>query len=196
MKLYRFLVLLCILPILAACADAKLSSESTLPSETAQLTQPESIQIPYTARFVELTNDQDLSFEPVIWVIRSKTELQAYCEENKPRYFTYSDISESIADFAELCTGYDDVFFQNSQLILLSFSEPSISTSHEISSIVYDINGQMDIFMNAINDGFLLDREANWCCILEVDGNYLVDVENITVDITVLNYPNGRPAES
>ena len=196
MKFYRFLVLLCILPILAACADAKFSSESTLPSGTTQSTEPESIQIPYSARFVELTPDQGLSFEPVISVIRSKTELQAYCEENKLRYFTYSDSGSSIADFAELCTGYDDLFFQNSQLILLSFSEPSISTTHEISEIAYQASGQMGIFMNAINDGFLLDRAANWCCILEIDAKYLVDTEDITVDISVLNYPNGRPADS
>ena len=196
MRLYRLIVLLCILSVLAACTGTKNSGESTLSNGTTQSTEPESIQIPYSARFVELTHDQDLSFEPVISVIRSKAELQSYCEENKPQYFTYSESSESIAAFAELCTGYDDLFFQNSQLILMSFSEPSISTTHEISGIVYQASGQMDIFMNAINEGFLLDRAAAWCCILEIDAEYLADAKDITVDISVLNYPDGRPAES
>lgn len=197
MKKCGIFVLVCALLLaMPACSGKKASSKGISSAETTLPTEPESIQIPYSARFVELTPDQDLSFEPVISVIRSKTELQAYCEENKLRYFTYSDSGSSIADFAELCTGYDELFFQNSQLILLSFSEPSISTTHEISEIAYQASGQMGIFMNAINDGFLLDRAANWCCILEIDAKHLVDTEDITVDISVLNYPNGRPADS
>ena len=193
MNLYRFFVLLCMLLVLAGCGDAAPAKETSAPLGETQTTQQEATEVPFAVQFVSLFGDPELSFEPAISVVKSNTELQTYCEENHFTYAAYTDSGSITGEFAELCTGYDHAFFESKFLVLLSFCEGSISTTHEITSIVYG-GGQMEIRMNAINDGFLLHQEANWCCILEIDREYLADAEGITVSITELNYPDGQPA--
>lgn len=185
--------MLCIiLSVLAACTPKESSSDTTLPTETTQPTEPAAVDIPFKYQFHLVFSEPELDFEPIATVIHSKEELQNFYE-NTQRMYCRNLYNEDLLEFSEVCTEYDEEYFEDKYLILLSFSAGSFDYIHEIPNIIYDDSGQMEICIDRIADGFFADAEGSWCGILEIDREY--EAKDIQVNITRYNYPNGRPTD-
>lgn len=85
---------------------------------------------------------------PKAVVIHSLQELQAYYEANKETFHLErreDPASDSTVGFLDACDRYDDTYFETRVLILVLLEEGSGSIRHQVTSVVMDQTGTLNI---------------------------------------------------
>ena len=111
-------------------------------------------------------------------LIDSKSELEAYYEN----YTNGSTERDDLDDFLKACEKYDDAFFAQNKLVLVSLMEGSGSISHEVTGITYSENS-VNIKINRIHPEVGSCDVMGWHIFVELtDCKSLA--ENVDIDVT------------
>jgi len=108
---------------------------------------------------------------PVVAVIHSTDELTAYYEANKEQFYLErrkDPASDSTIGFLDACDKYDAKFFENNALVFVVLEEGSGSTSHNVSTVKVDANGNMYINILSIDPEVGTCDMAYWHIMTEV----------------------------
>lgn len=129
---------------------------------------------------------------PVVTVIHSMDELNAYYEANKENYSlerrTGTIYSDSTIGFLDACDKYDDEYFKDRILLLVLLEEGSGSIRHSVDRVA-NVDGKIEVEIRTIVPEIGTDDMAEWHILIEPEaGIFVEDAEDITVFI------NGRNA--
>ncbi len=133
-------IILSLLFSLAGCSHNKKGSPGTesSPAETASDTALNfnfDIQLDFDVQYIR-TNGTHNGVEH--FIIRTKDQLDAYCEENKTKHDLErreNPAADSTIGFLDACDSYDNSFFENHALILVLLEVGSGSTRHKVTEV-------------------------------------------------------------
>lgn len=92
----------------------------------------------FNAQYIRTNGYHEGVEYPVVTVIRSTEELNAYYEANKELYSMgrrENPASDSTIGFLDACDKYDDAYFENQILVLILLEEGSGSIRHEVTDV-------------------------------------------------------------
>lgn len=92
----------------------------------------------FSAQYIRTNGYHEGVEYPVVTVIRSAAELNAYYESNKELYSMgrrESAASDSTIGFLDACDKYDDAYFEKQILVLILLEEGSGSIRHEVTDV-------------------------------------------------------------
>lgn len=112
---------------------------------------------------------------PVVRIIRSAGELNAYCEANKNEYSLERN-------FLGACNKYDDAYFEDKILVMVLLQESSGSNSHKVRSVNVGGDGQCYIYIDRIVPEAGTCDMAQWHILIEPEAGVEIEKES---DITV-----------
>lgn len=155
-----------------------------LPDKGTPPSEPESYA--FEAQYIRTDGYHEDVEYPVVTVIRSRAELDAYYEANKDKYAmerrtqVYSD---DTIGFLDACDAYDDEFFEERDLILILLEEPSGSIRHEVSDIRRDFeNGGWRVTIDRLLPESGTDDMAEWHIFASIQmGKNIEEGEEINV---------------
>ena len=103
-------------------------------------------------QYIHTPGPYDATYPKTV-VIRSRQELMAYYETQKDTYFlarreNYG--ADYTIGFLDACDRYDDAYFENRILVLVLLQEPSGSNRHQVSSVVKDDTGMLNIRITSL----------------------------------------------
>jgi len=108
-------------------------------------------------------------------IVRSAGELCDYYNELKA-----ASINELDEDLVWRLTGeqYNDAFFAEHFLVLITVSEPSGSNRHELTSITDD-NGVLSIHIDRLLPEIGTADMAGWLIVIELSNNYSINETDV-----------------
>lgn len=163
------------LAVLKSILDWAQSSSPLFPAGTENLE--------FSAQYIRTNGYLEGGAFPRVVIIRSKAELTKYYENNRGRFdlerreTVYSDTS---IGFLDACDKYDDSYFKDHILVMVLLEEGSGSIRHEVTGVVQDQNGQVNITIDSIVPEVGTCDMAQWHILIELDA----DVD-ITDDILI-----------
>lgn len=141
--------------------------------------------IDFDAQYIR-TNGYTSGVEyPVVRIIRSVRELNAYYEANKEIYDlerrdkVYSDTT---IGFLDACEKYDEAYFEDKILVMVLLEEGSGSIRHKVQSVNMSTAGQCYIYIDTIEPESGTDDMAEWHILIEPETGVEIEKES---DITV-----------
>lgn len=168
-----FLSIIMLLGLFSGCQTQK-AADTTIPA-TVPTTVPESPETEpaptepsavqtvkectFTATSIRTDGYHEEIRYPVVRVLRSAAELQAYCEENKTLYqlessyddtfafIEYAEGYEEVPSFIEYCEKYDDAYFENQALILVLTQSGSGSVRFRTERLQITEEGKLAIYI-------------------------------------------------
>ena len=141
--------------------------------------------IDFSAQYIRTDGYHEFVKYPVVKIIRSVQELNAYYETNKEEYGlgrrdkVYSDMT---IGFLDACDKYDDAYFEDHILIMVLLEEGSGSIRHQVQSVNVSADGQCRIYIDRIVPEAGTCDMAEWHILIEPEAG--VEIENES-DITV-----------
>lgn len=123
---------------------------------------------------------------PVIKIIRSVEELNAYYEANKDKYDlgrkdkVYSDTT---IGFLDACDKYDEAYFEKQVLIMVLLEEGSGSIRHNVDNVKLGTDGKLYISIRTISPEVGTADMAEWHILIEPEESVEVKSED---DVVVL----------
>lgn len=194
------LIMLC--GVLSGCGKtgteppAALQAEDTVPEQpengempsAPDIDAPEPVSYCFEARYVRTNGYVDGASYPVVALIESKEELDAYCEANAGRYdlarhdATYAD---QTIGFLDACDRYDEAYFDGGRnLVLILLEEPSGSIRHKITDVRRNEKGEWVVSIDRIVPECGTADMAEWHLFLELQmGNVIGREDTITVEL-------------
>lgn len=141
--------------------------------------------IDFEAQYIR-TNGYTSDIEyPVVRIIRSVRELNAYYEANKENY----DLerrdkvsSDMTIGFLDACEKYDEAYFEDKILVMVLLEEGSGSIRHKVQSVNMGADGQCYIYIDTIEPESGTDDMAEWHILIEPETGVEIEKES---DITV-----------
>ena len=143
------------------------------------------IDINFNARYVRTDGSHEDVRYPVVRIVRSVRELNAYYEANKEEYDlerrddAYSDTA---VGFLDACDRYDDAYFEDHILVMVLLSEGSGSIRHEVQSVRMGAGGQCHIDIDRVIPEEGTCDIAEWHILIEPEAGVEIESES---DITV-----------
>ena len=147
---------------------------------------PLSPTIDFEAQYIRTDGYNENVRYPVVKIIRSVRELNAYYEENKENYnlerrdTVYSDAPMG---FLDACDKYDDAFFEDRILIMVLLEESSGSNRHEVQSVHMSTDGKCEISIDTIVPEIGTADMAQWHILIAPQAGTKVESAS---DVTVL----------
>lgn len=140
---------------------------------------------------------EDIEY-PVVKIIRSVDELNAYYNANKDKYSLErrtDPSSDSTIGFLDACDKYDEAYFDDRILVMVLLEESSGSIRHKIQSIAWsEQNKKLTVSIESIVPEAGTEDMAQWHILLEPESTVKVDSDNdVTVILDGIN-PHTQPA--
>lgn len=141
--------------------------------------------LPFETQFIRTGGYAEDAKYPKATVIHSLQELQDYYTRQKDRFDlerreTYG--SDYTMGFLDACDKYEEPYFTDHFLVLVTLEEPSGSIRHEIELVMVGVDdGDMTISINRLVPEVGTDDMAQWHVFLElpryhdITGNYPID---------------------
>ena len=140
--------------------------------------------IAFDAQYIRTDGSHECIEYPIVRIIRSVRELNAYCEANKEEYdLEYRDnmYSDTIG-FLDACDRYDEAYFEDHILVMVLLSEGSGSIRHKARSVHMSADGQCCIYIDRIVPEEGTCDIAVWHILIESEAGVKIEKES---DITV-----------
>ena len=148
--------------------------------------------ISFTPQFVRTNDYTDGAKYPVVKVIKSVQELKAYYETYKDTFdlerrdTVYSDMP---VGFLDVCSKYDETFFNENYLVFAILEEGSGSIRHKVERVVLTTDGKLSVSICSIVPEVCTDDMAQWHIVLELQRSTAIESEK-----DVVLYWDGRLA--
>ena len=133
---------------------------------------------------------EDVKF-PVVKIIRSAQELNAYYEANREKYGlgrrdkVYADMT---IGFLDACDRYDEAYFEEHILIMVLLEEGSGSNRHQVRSVHMSAGGQCRIDIDRIVPEAGTCDMAEWHILIEPEAGTKIEKEaDVTVFVDGIN---------
>lgn len=142
--------------------------------------------IDFGAQYIRTDGYHEGVAYPVVKIIRSVRELNAYCEANKGEYdLARRDhvSSDMTIGFPDACGKYDGAYFEDHILIMVLLEEGSGSVRHKVQSVQMSDDGQCRIWIDRIVPEAGTCDMAEWHILIEPEAGVKIERES---DITVL----------
>ena len=141
----------------------------------------------FSARYIRTNGYHDGVRYPVVTVIHSVDELNAYYEANKDKYSlerrTGTIYSDSTIGFLDACDKYDEEYFESQILLLVLLEEGSGSVRHKVEWVATNDDGIV-VDITTIVPEVGTDDMAEWHILIEPEAGVLAeDADDITVFI-------------
>ena len=142
----------------------------------------------FDAQYIRTNGYMEEMEYPVVRIIRSTDELNAYYEEYKDQYYLERReqiFSDTTIGFLDACDRYDEDYFKDQILILVLLEEGSGSIRHEVSGLsLTERKGEriLHISIQSIVPEVGTDDMAQWHLMIEPEeGLDVEDESRITV---------------
>ncbi len=146
-----------------------------------------------TKSFVVRTNGYvDGEKYPKTVIITSRAELDKYYEDNKNVYELGSEISSAIT-FWHACSGYDDAFFAEKNLVLIVLESGTGMISYNVTGAFYG-EGYLAVNIDASSPEVVTSDMAEWHLILETPKTVKAE-DKVAVQITPKQADGFSPTE-
>lgn len=168
MKRICAFVLLATLLLCAAGCQAAAWGAGT---ENLSITPAPETPVEFCAQYIRTDGYEEGAAYPGVSVIRSREELEAYCEANGDTYdlgrreTVYSDTT---IGFADACDRYDEAYFETNCLVLVRLEEGSGSIRHAVRSVVQSRQGRLAVAIDTKTPQICTDDMAQWHIVLEL----------------------------
>lgn len=123
---------------------------------------------------------------PIVTVVSSVDELNAYYEANKDRY-SLERRDGSAPGFLDACDKYDAAYFENQVLVMVLLEEGSGSIRHEVESVAMGEDGKCHISINRIVPEAGTADMAAWHILIEPAAGTIVTASDIVVYVDGVN---------
>lgn len=138
---------------------------------------------------------EDIEY-PVVKIIHSFQELNAYYETNKELYNLErreNPASDYTIGFLDACDKYDDTYFKDQILVMVPLEEGTGSLRHNVDSVKTGSNGKLYIAIRTIEPETSTDDMAQWHILIEPEKDVDVITEsNVIVYLDGVN-PKTQP---
>lgn len=178
--------------VLSACQTVEIKESpdpllgNQIGKETGETETNEPREYPIRVQYIR-TNGWDEGVEyPVITVVRSQEQLDAYYEANREAYdlerkeTVYSDTT---IGFLDACDQYDEEFFKTHDLLLVVWQEGSGSIRHEIRSIAPFDDHTWILSGIRKTPEICTDDMASWHVMVEIDKETIKEDDEIILDM-------------
>lgn len=121
---------------------------------------------------------------PIITIIKSRAELEAYYEANKAKYELERKAHISATPsfgFMDIADKYTDGYFNDNLIVLVTLEEPSGSISHKVKDISND-NEKMNVAIERTVPEVGTTDMAQWHIIIEL---IKADYHDQTINVTL-----------
>lgn len=152
--------------------------------------------IDFDARYIRTNGSHENVEYPVVRIIRSVRELNAYYEAYKGEYDlerrdnVYSDMT---IGFLDACDKYDTAYFEDQILVMVLLSEGSGSIRHKVPSVRMGPDGQCYIYIDRIIPEEGTCDIAQWHILIEPEAGIEIEQESdVTVFVDGIN-PHTQP---
>lgn len=145
--------------------------------------------VDFEAQYIRTNGYRENVKYPMVKIIRSVRELNAYYKANQENYdlerkdTVYSDTT---IGFLDACDGYDDAYFAEHILVVVLLEEGSGSIRHKVQSVMMNPDGQCSVYIDTIVPEAGTADMAEWHILIEPEAGIEIGNES---DITV--YVNG-----
>ena len=139
----------------------------------------------FGARYIRTDGYREDIEYPVVKIIRSVQELDAYYEANKEAYGLgrRDNVSfDTTIGFLDACDRYDDAYFEDHILVMVLLEEGSGSNRHQVQSVNMSAGGQCRIYIDRIVPEAGTCDMAEWHILIEPEAGVEIEKES---DITV-----------
>lgn len=141
--------------------------------------------VDFDARYIRTNGSHECIEYPIVRIIRSVRELNAYYEAYKEEYDlgrkdkVYTDTT---IGFLDACDRYDEAYFEDQILVMVLLSEGSGSIRHKVQSVRMSADGQCCIYIDRIVPEEGTCDIAEWHILIEPEAGIEIEKES---DITV-----------
>lgn len=139
----------------------------------------------FEAQYIRTNGGKDGIEYPIVKVIRSVEELNAYYEENKD-YFDLERkekvYSDTTIGFLDACDEYDTAYFKKQMLVFVLLEEGSGSIRHHVENVGITAENKLVVFIETETPEVGTCDIAQWHIMIELEQG--VDITNES-DITV-----------
>ena len=135
--------------------------------------ETEEKNVEFSAQYVRTGAYAEVDYYPVLAVLSSKSELNAYYSANKKSYdlerrvLKENYINETIG-FLDATDKYDDEFFKEKALVLIVFEEVSGSITHKVDNVRINADGYFCVEITSDVPTMCNDALEHWHIIVEV----------------------------
>ena len=139
----------------------------------------------FGAQYIRTDGYRESIEYPVVKIIRSVQELDAYYEANKEAYGLgrRDNVSfDTTIGFLDACDRYDDAYFEDHILVMVLLEEGSGSNRHQVQSVNMSAGGQCRIYIDRIIPEAGTCDMAEWHILIEPEAGVEIEKES---DITV-----------
>ena len=160
---------------------------------------PDSMRVPdgspvnYDVQYIRTNGYHEEAEYPVVKVIRTVDELNAYYNANKSKYDlerhekVYSDTT---IGFLDACDKYDEAYFEKQSLIMVLLEEGSGSVRHKVESVIMGTDDMCYISIDTIVPEVGTDDMAEWHILIEPEAD--VDIASASDVIVYLDGVNPK----
>ncbi len=146
----------------------------------------------FSAQYIRTDGYHEDVHYPIVKIIRSVDELNAYYEANKDKYSlerrSGTIYSDSTTGFLDACDKYDEEYFEDQILLMVLLEEGSGSIRHEVKRVGVDA-GKLVVEIDTIVPEVGTCDMAEWHILIEPEAG--VDVAN---EESVTVFLDGRDA--
>lgn len=176
--------------ILTAVPTTAPESPVTEPTPTEPPAVQAARECAFTATSIRTDGYHEEIRYPVVRIIRSKEELQAYCEENKTLYqlgngyddafafIEYCEEYDEVPSFIEYCEKYDDAYFEKQALILVLTQSGSGSVRFRTERLQITEEGKLAIYIELQVPEVGTADMALWHNVIEPEAGVTIPGEN------------------
>lgn len=147
--------------------------------------------IEFTAQYIRTDGCHEDVKYPLVKIIRSVDELNAYYEANKEKYSLERGehpASDYTIGFLDACDKYNEAYFENQILVMVLLEEGSGSNRHKINNVSLVDDAKMMIEIETIVPEVGTCDMAEWHILIEPEAGVTVASEkNITVLVDGVN---------
>lgn len=133
----------------------------------------------FSAQYIRTDGYHDGVRYPIVTVIRSVDDLNAYYEANKDKYSlerrTGTIYSDSTIGFLDACDKYTEEYFEDRMLLMVLLEEGSGSVRHRVERVATGREG-MVVDITTIVPEVVTDDMAEWHVLIELEASALDDV--------------------
>lgn len=147
----------------------------------------------FTAQYIRTDGYHEDVEYPVVKVIHSVEELQAYYETNKNLYDLErrTDVaSDYTIGFLDACDKYDATYFEEQVLIMVLLEEPSGSNRHQVKEVRWNETEevkQMRIEIESVIPEVGTEDMAEWHILIEPKADVAIEASDIKIFLDGIN---------
>ena len=134
----------------------------------------------FTPQYIRTDGHRENAEYPVVKVIRSVPELEAYYEANKTLYslgHRETPVSDQTAGFLDVCERYDAAYFENQILVMVLLEERSGSVRHHVDSVKMGSDGKLFVSIRSVVPEAGTCDMAQWHILIEPEKGIRVESE-------------------